>query len=203
MPVENEIAQRQEASKKAALPKSHRDDAFSGTLRGDPLQQKSDTEDQATRQPDHLPSIHLYHQKRKRTQHGHFSLSHRIPTVARGRFQCGIVQQLSNFFDSGDCSVTPLVWQRPRTSHGAAGLESPKTAVGIDLVAKRSERQIRFGSPGDLFGRTHFQQPLSRYSKPLFYWWIWSSSGINTTLSCSFGSVRAMTATKLSVLLGL
>jgi hypothetical protein len=107
MPIENEIAQRQEAAKKAALPKSHRDDAFSGTLRGDPLQQESDPEDQATRQPDHLPSIHLYHQKRKRTQHGHFPLSHRTPTVARGRFQCGIVQQLTNLFGSGDCPVTP------------------------------------------------------------------------------------------------
>jgi len=201
MPIENKIAQRQEASKKAALPKSHRDDAFSGTLRGDPLQQKSDPEDQATRQPDHLPSIHLYHQKRKRTQHGHFSLSHRTPTVARGRFQCRIVQQLSNFFGSGDCPVTPLVWQRPRTSRGAAGLESPKTAVAIDLVAKKANAKF------DLVRRVICSaEPISSRpdtAKPLFYRWIWSSSGINTTLSCSFGSVRAMTATKLSVLLGL
>jgi len=93
------------------------------------------------------------------------------------------VQQLTNLFGSGDCPVTPLVLAKGlelRTE--LAGLESPKPAVAIDLVAKKKRNgQIRFGSPGDLFGRTHFQQPPSRYGKPLFYRWIWSSSGINTT----------------------
>jgi len=76
MPIENEIAQRQEAAKKAALPKNPTGMMlfFSGTLpRRSIAAENRIPKIRLPDKPDHLPSIHLYHQKRKRTQHGHFS----------------------------------------------------------------------------------------------------------------------------------
>ena len=57
MPIDCEIGQGEERPESAALPKSKWNDAFARPFRGQPLNEKTETENDAPSQPDDFPGV--------------------------------------------------------------------------------------------------------------------------------------------------
>ena len=57
MPIDCEIGQGEERPESAALPKSKWNDAFARPFRGQPLNEKTETENDAPGQPDDFPGV--------------------------------------------------------------------------------------------------------------------------------------------------